>query len=57
MSSMKPNDFPLPTHHGGHRGSGILHVAMALVVKAQQFLTFGENQKMLAEAEALPVPV
>jgi hypothetical protein len=30
---------------------------MALVVKPQQFLTFGENQKILAEAEGLPVPV
>lgn len=41
----------------GHRGFDILHVATALVVKAPQFLTFDGNQKKLAEAEGLVVPV
>jgi predicted nucleic acid-binding protein len=42
---------------GGHRGFDILHVAAALVVKAQQLLTFDGNQKKLAEAEGLVVPL
>ena len=42
---------------GGHRGFDILHVATALIVKAQQLLTFDGNQKKLAEAEGLVVPV
>jgi predicted nucleic acid-binding protein len=42
---------------GGHRGFDILHVATALVVKAQQLLTFDGNQKKLAEAEGLVVPI
>jgi len=42
---------------GGHRGFDILHVATALIVKAQQLLTFDVNQKKLAEAEGLIVPV
>lgn len=42
---------------GGHRGFDILHVATALVLKAKRFLTFDENQKTLAEAEGLIVPV
>ncbi len=42
---------------GGHRGFDILHVATALAVKAQQLLTFDGNQKKLAEAEGLVVPV
>lgn len=42
---------------GGHRGFDILHVATALVLKARQFLTFDGNQKKLAEAEGLVVPV
>lgn len=42
---------------GGHRGFDILHVATALTVKAQWFLTFDSNQKKLAEIEGLVVPV
>lgn len=42
---------------GGHRGFDILHVAAALRLKARQLLTFDENQKKLAEAEGLLVPV
>lgn len=39
--------------------SGIffLHVAASLRLKAKQFLTFDGNQKKLAEAEGLVVPV
>ena len=42
---------------GGHRGFDILHVAAALVLPAKQFLTFDGNQKKLAEAEGLVVPL
>jgi predicted nucleic acid-binding protein len=42
---------------GGHRGFDILHVAAALEMGAGQFLTFDANQKKLAEAEGLEVPV
>ncbi len=42
---------------GGHRGFDILHVATALIVKAKRLLTFDENQKKLAEAEGIVVPV
>ena len=42
---------------GGHRGFDILHVAAAIRLKARQLLTFDENQKKLAEAEGLGVPV
>jgi predicted nucleic acid-binding protein len=47
----------LSATHTGHRGFDILHVATALIVKAQQLLTFDGNQKKLAEAEGLVVPV
>jgi predicted nucleic acid-binding protein len=42
---------------GGHRGFDILHVAAAIRLKARQLLTFDGNQKKLAEAEGLVVPV
>jgi len=42
---------------GGHRGFDILHVASALKLNATHFLTFDANQKQLAEAEGLVVPV
>jgi predicted nucleic acid-binding protein len=41
----------------GHRSFDILHVASALHLGATEFLTFDENQKTLAEAEGLVVPV
>lgn len=41
----------------GHRGFDILHVASALKMNATHFLTFDGNQKKLAEAEGLVVPV
>jgi predicted nucleic acid-binding protein len=42
---------------GGHRGFDILHVASALKMRATHFLTFDGNQKKLAEAEGLKVPL
>jgi len=45
------------TLSGGHRGFDILHVASALKMHANQFLTFDGNQKKLAEAEGLKVPL
>jgi predicted nucleic acid-binding protein len=42
---------------GGHRGFDILHVAASLRLKAKQFLTFDANQKKLAEAEGMKVPL
>jgi hypothetical protein len=45
------------TLSGGHRGFDIFQVATALVVKAQQLLTFDGNQKKLAEAEGRVVPI
>lgn len=47
----------LRTSTGGHRGFDILHVASALTMKASQFLTFDINQKKLAQAEGLIVPL
>lgn len=45
------------TLSGWHRAFDILHVAAALIVNARQFLTFDGNQKRLAEAEGLVVPL
>jgi predicted nucleic acid-binding protein len=45
------------TRTGGHRGFDILHVASALILGAKEFLTFDANQKNLAEAEGLNVPL
>jgi len=33
-----------------------MHVAAGLVIKAQHFLAFDQNQRRLAEAEGLTVP-
>lgn len=41
----------------GHRGFDILHVAAALRMKATRFLSFDANQRKLAEAEGLEVPL
>ncbi len=41
----------------GHRLADILHVATALHLGVTEFLTFDTNQKKLAEAEGLVVPV
>jgi predicted nucleic acid-binding protein len=45
------------TRSDGHRVVDILHVATALHLGATDFLTFDSNQKMLAEAENLVVPL
>ncbi len=45
------------TVKGGHRSFDILHVASAVHLGASDFLTFDANQKRLAEAEGLVVPV
>jgi predicted nucleic acid-binding protein len=42
---------------GGHRGFDILHVASAVKMNATHFLTFDTNQKSLAVAEGLIVPI
>lgn len=41
----------------GHRLADILHVATALHLGVAKFLTFDANQRKLAEAEGLVVPV
>jgi predicted nucleic acid-binding protein len=41
----------------GHRSFDILHVASAMYLGATHFLTFNMNQKKLAEAEGLIVPL
>ena len=45
------------TAAGGHRLNDILHVATALHLGVAEFLTFDANQKKLAEAEGMTVPV
>ena len=45
------------TASGGHRLADILHVATALHLAVPSFLTFDANQKKLAEAEGMTVPV
>lgn len=41
----------------GHRSFDILHIATALHLGAEAFLTFDVNQRKLAEAEGLKVPL
>ena len=43
------------TRANGHRALDILHVGTALVLKAEELLTFDANQKRLAVAEGLKV--
>jgi predicted nucleic acid-binding protein len=45
------------TAKGGHRSFDVLHVATALHLGVTTFLTFDGNQKKLAEAEGLVVPL
>ena len=47
----------LYTDAHGHRSMEILHVATALELGSGEFLTFDANQKKLAEAEGLVVPI
>jgi predicted nucleic acid-binding protein len=45
------------TESGGHRLADILHVATAVHLGAEQFLTFDANQRKLAHAEGMVVPL
>ena len=45
------------TATGGHRSFDILHVATALHLGAKELLTFDGNQKKLAKAEGLKIPL
>ncbi len=45
------------TMKGGHRPMDIIHLATAKHLKITRFLTFDGNQKKLAEAEGLVVPL
>jgi predicted nucleic acid-binding protein len=45
------------TSSQGHRSFDVLHVATAIHLGAREFLTFDENQKKLATAEGLLVPL
>ena len=45
------------TEARGHRFADILHVATAIHLGSETFLTFDQNQKGLAEAEGIRVPV
>ena len=45
------------TMKGGHRPMDIIHLSTAKHLGLKHFLTFDENQKKLAEAEGLLVPV
>jgi len=47
----------LYTDANGHRSMDILHIATAIELGVTEFLTFDANQKKLAEAEGLVVPV
>ncbi len=45
------------TREGGHRLADLLHVATALHLGAESFLTFDDQQRKLAAAEGMDVPV
>jgi len=45
------------TSSSGYRSFDVLHVATALHFGAKEFLTFDANQKKLAKAEGLKVPL
>ena len=45
------------TESGGHRFADLLHVATALQLGAEQFLTFDDNQRKIARAEGMKTPV
>jgi predicted nucleic acid-binding protein len=44
------------TESGGHRFADLLHVATALQLGAQQFLTFDANQRAIARFEGMKTP-
>lgn len=45
------------TETGGHRFADLLHVATALHFGVQDFVTFDDHQRVLAEAEGLRIPL
>ena len=45
------------TEENGHRMTDILHVATALHLGVEEFLTFDANQKRLASASGMKVPL
>ena len=45
------------TESGGHRFADLLHVATALQLGTEQFLTFDANQGRIARAEGMKTPV
>jgi predicted nucleic acid-binding protein len=45
------------TREGGHRLADLLHVATALHLGAEAFLTFDDQQRKLAMAEGMDVPL
>ncbi|OYV06399.1 MAG: hypothetical protein CFE26_06540 [Verrucomicrobiales bacterium VVV1] len=45
------------TREGGHRLADLLHVATALHLGAESFLTFDDQQRKLAAEEGMDVPV
>ena len=44
------------TESGGHRFADLMHVATALQLGAEQFLTFDTNQRAIARAEGMKTP-
>ena len=45
------------TESGGHRFADLLHVATALQLGVERFLTFDDNQRTVARAEGMKTPV
>ena len=45
------------TFTGGHRSFDVLHIAAALELEADAFLSFDGNQNRLAAAEGLAIPL
>lgn len=44
------------TFRNGHRTMDVLHIAAALHLKMKTFLTFDQNQRVLAKKEGLRIP-
>ena len=57
VHSLAENLSATHTMKGGHRSMDILHLATAKHLRLKYFLTFDENQKKLAKAEGLVVPI
>jgi predicted nucleic acid-binding protein len=60
LADILADAFQLSAAHtltGGHRGFDILHVAAARIMGATHFLTFDGNQRRLAAAVGLDLPL